>query len=53
MADLCLPLSADEDAFELHSVAAGAGGRGEADPRPGGEAGPAEGVESRVGNIPG
>ncbi len=33
--------------------AAGAGGRGEADPRPGGEAGPAEGEESRAGNIPG
>ncbi len=33
--------------------AAGAGGRGEADPRAAWETGPAEGAESNAGNIPG
>ncbi len=50
MVDLCLHLSPGEDAGETLN-AARSGCRGEADPRPGGEAGPAEGAESNAGNI--
>ncbi len=51
MADLCLSLSAGEDTFKLHSVGAGAGGRGETDPQAAWEVGPAEETESNTGNI--
>ncbi len=50
MADLCLPLCAGEDTFELHSVRHG---RGETDPRAAWETGPAEETESNAGNISG
>ncbi len=53
MADLCLSLSAGEDTSRASFGAAGAGGRGEADRRAAGKAGPAEGVENNAGNIPG
>ncbi len=49
MADLCLPLFAGEDTFELHS----AGGHGETDPRAAWETGPAEETETNAGNFSG
>ncbi len=51
MADLCLPLCAGEDTFELHSVQLEASG--ETDPRAAWETGPAEEMESNAGNISG
>ncbi len=49
MADLCLSLCASEDTFEAAFGAAGAGGRGETDPRAACETGPAEETESNAG----
>ncbi len=52
MADLCLPLCAGEDTFELHSAQLELEAV-ETDPRAAWETGPAEETDSNAGNISG